>query len=258
MAGCVGICCALSAELATLTVRKINPGELTALDSQTLLALSGMGAARASDATQRLIDAGASAVVSWGVAAALDSTLRAGDLILPQLVLSAAGKRFTVHRGWHAALCHALSPTLAFHTGTLVETQKILPDERRKLELSRAHNARAADMETASIALTARRAGIAFSVIRAISDTVSMTVPQSLVNAVDPVGQIGLRTVLTHIAPRPENWYRIARLGLGMRAACTTLKKAYTCTESELHLPRPMLIAQGHSAKPELNDDSFA
>lgn len=234
MAARVGICCALSAETKTLTDRKINPGDLVALNSHTLLALSGMGAKRAGDAAQRLIDAGAGALVSWGVAAAVDKILRPGDLILPQTVLSIAGDRFPVHRAWHTALRCALSPGLDFHTGTLVETREILTDERRKLELSLSHKALAADMETASIAHIALRYGVAFSVVRAVSDTVSMTIPQPLVNAVDPAGRIDPRTVLNDIVLRPRDWYRITRLGWGMRSACTTLKTAYAFSASDL------------------------
>jgi hypothetical protein len=234
MAGRVGICCALSAEARTLTDIKISPGELVALDSQTLLALSGMGAERAGNAAQRLIDEGASALVSWGVSAALDNTLRPGALILPRFVLTANGERCAVRRPWHGMLREALYPALDFYSGPLIETLEVLTDEQRKLDLAITHNAIAADMESASVARIALRSGLAFSVVRAISDTVTMTLPHALVNATDPAGRISPRAIFSEIVLRPHDWYSIARLALGMRAACTTLRKAYACSASIL------------------------
>ena len=181
-ASCLGICCALSAEARTLTDRVIKPGEVVALDAMTLLVLSGMGAERSRNAAEQLIHRGATGLVSWGVAAALDESLIPGNLILPQGVLSAAGKHFSVHSVWHADLCSVLSRALDIHTGILIETPEILTGVHRKRELFLTHGAIAADMETASIAEIAVRAGVAFLVIRAISDTVSMTVPERVID----------------------------------------------------------------------------
>ncbi len=231
---CLGICCALSAEARTLTDREISVGEVVTLDNNTLLALSGMGAERARNAATQLIDRGASALVSWGVAAALDETLIPGSLVLPQAVLSAAGKRLSVHRRWHTALCSMLSRTLDINTGILIETPEILTDAPQKRELSLTHGAIASDMETVSTAETATRAGVAFIAIRAISDTVSMTVPEGVIEAVNPVGKMSLEAIFTTIILHPSDWPSIAKLALGMRAACASLEKVRKYTDMSL------------------------
>ena len=221
----LGICCALSAEAKTLTDRKIDPGEIVTLNARTRLALSGMGAERARKAAELLIDSGSTALLSWGVAAALEETLKPGSLILPREVLSATGERFPVHHRWHAELSSRLSRIMDIHNGILVESPDILTDAHQKRGLLLAHGASAADMESAATAAVAKRARVDYMAIRAIADTVSMCIPRRVAATVDPAGRIGLRTVLNDIVLSPRVWPDVARLGLGMWAACAALKK---------------------------------
>ena len=221
----LGICCALSAEARTLTDRKIDPGEIVTLNARTRLLLSGMGAERARKAAELLIDSGSTGLLSWGVAAALAETLKPGSLILPREVLSATGERFPAYHSWHAELSSRFSRIMDVHKGILVESLDILTDAHQKRGLLLTHGAIAADMESAAIAAVAKQAKVDYMAIRAISDTVSMCIPRSVAANVDPAGRIGLRTVLNDIVLSPRVWPDVARLGLGMRAACDTLKK---------------------------------
>ena len=221
----LGICCALSAEARTLINKKIDPGEVISLDARTRLILSGMGAERARNAAEVLIDSGCTALLSWGVAAALEEKLAPGSLVLPEAIISAAGEHFPVHRHWHTTLCSLLSRTLDIHTGILIESPNILTDAYQKRRLLHTQGAIAADMESAATAAVATRAKVAYMAIRAVSDTVSMRVPRRVTSKVDAVGRIGLKSVLLDVIMNPKDWPDIARLGMGMQAACSALDR---------------------------------
>ena len=59
--------------------------------------------------------------------------------------------------------------------------------------------------------------------IRSISDSVAMRVPRRVITSVDPVGRLSFRALFSDIIFNPKDWPDIVRLGMGMRAACSTL-----------------------------------
>ena len=83
----LGIVVSLSRELKSLTRQTIPVGSCKAITDNTMVALSGIGADRAYMAGLVLVSQGATALLSWGYAAALDDRLNAGSLILPSASL---------------------------------------------------------------------------------------------------------------------------------------------------------------------------
>jgi adenosylhomocysteine nucleosidase len=77
----VGIVAALDAEARAFGPAARRRGGVLA--DGTLLTVSGMGAELAAPAACRLIEAGASALLSFGFAGGLDPKLRAGSVVLP-------------------------------------------------------------------------------------------------------------------------------------------------------------------------------
>ena len=88
----LGIVVSLSRELKSLTRQTIPVGTWRAISDDTLVALSGIGAERAHKAGSVLVSQGATALLSWGFAAALDDRLHAGCLILPERIIGANGE----------------------------------------------------------------------------------------------------------------------------------------------------------------------
>ena len=88
----LGIVVSLPRELKSLTRQAIPVGAWRAITDNTLVALSGIGAERAYTAGAVLVSQGATALLSWGCAAALDDRVRPGCLILPERIIGANGE----------------------------------------------------------------------------------------------------------------------------------------------------------------------
>src|ERR1043166_3029832 len=97
----IGIVAALTREARTLTRARLIPGDIEKISPHLLVCVSGMGASRARVAAQALLNAGASALMSWGVAASLVPELKSGTLVLPRLVFAADGVAMPVDAAWH-------------------------------------------------------------------------------------------------------------------------------------------------------------
>ena len=83
----LGIVVSLPWELKSLTRETIPIGAWKAISANILVALSGIGAERAYTAGSVLVSQGATALLSWGYAAALDDRLKAGCLLLPERII---------------------------------------------------------------------------------------------------------------------------------------------------------------------------
>src|SRR4030095_6403214 len=96
----LGIVVSLSRELKSLTHQTIPVGSWKAIPDNALAALSGIGADRAYMAGSVLVSQGATALLSWGCAAALDDRVSPGCLILPKSIIGENGAIHWVSTAW--------------------------------------------------------------------------------------------------------------------------------------------------------------
>jgi adenosylhomocysteine nucleosidase len=221
----LGIVVSLPWELLSLTRQRIPFGASTAVTDNTLVALSGMGAERAYAAAALLVDHGATELMSWGCAAALDRRLNAGSLMLPEHIIAASGEIHRVCSEWHQRLYETLSLKFTVHTGPLAETHAIVQTSAGKSALEKRTRAVAADMESGAHARVSEEHRLPFIAIRAIVDTASTNLPETLAKAFDPVGGISAWKLLTRAIFLPSDGIKIVRLGFQFNAARKTLKK---------------------------------
>jgi adenosylhomocysteine nucleosidase len=147
------------------------------------------------DAAQRLLDAGAGALVSLGVAGGLDPALRPGTLIVADTVIVC---------GNHHATDPELSRRLGGSTGHIVlGGDTIISTSTEKRRLYMATRAAAVDLESGAVAGLAVRNNIPFAVLRVICDPASQALPPAALAALDAHGAIGLWRVLASIAAQP-------------------------------------------------------
>ena len=210
-----GVVAALEAEARTL--RK--------LPDDFVVTVSGMGPERAYRAAKRLVDSGASALVSWGSAAALDATLAPGALIVPRTIADSARNVYPVSAEWHESVVYALHAA-RIHTGAIAETSSTLVTADDKTALARRTRSAAADMESAAVAKAARELGVPFIAIRAISDAADAAVPPRLANAVGANGEIDVARGVARLLVAPWHWPAAVRLGFSFRAALLALRVA--------------------------------
>jgi adenosylhomocysteine nucleosidase len=202
-----------------------------------LLVWSGIGANRAGVAAKRLLEHNVTALLSWGCAAALSERLVPGSLVLPNTVIAADGTVFAVDPSWQGQLHAGLASQFPTVTGALAETRDLLAVPAQKHALSQRTKAIAADMESAALGALAQKAGIAFAVIRAIADSVDMIIPRVAMGAIDDRGQINLAGMITGLICYPQEWFTLARLSRGFRAAKATLARIAAHSDQGLLVP---------------------
>ena len=247
----IGVVAALAAE-----GRALRGGESGRLLEKTLLQVSGVGAAAATRAAESLVRRGARALISWGVAGALDPALAPGAICLPAVVLERAGNegdgtRLPTHAAWRATLAAALrtrglltaraaaagvvaaravtaGPLLT--EGTLLSgVSEALSSVATKRAAHAATGAVAVDMESAAVARVAEREGLPFVVLRVIVDTAADEIPGSIVNA-SRAGRVRLLELAGSLLLAPAEILPLLRLAGRYRIGLAQLRAvARTC-----------------------------
>jgi adenosylhomocysteine nucleosidase len=218
----IGLVAALPVEADGLAGR-LKPGGSAPLAESGRMQLCGIGGRNARSAAIALADSGVTALLSWGSAGGLDPALRAGDLILPEIVLSADGRRFPVAANWRAQVHTLVSPQLETYAGVLVQSLDPVTTAQQKRDLFSRTGARAVDMESAAVAEVAALRGLPFLAIRAVLDPASRALPRSALVAVDAAGRLRARELLRALLLRPLDLSGIAQLLWDLRAASATL-----------------------------------
>lgn len=221
----VGIVAALPEEMRMLTRRVLAPGGCTRLTDGLWVSLSGIGPQRATVAGERLLANGATALVSWGNAGALDSRLAAGDLMLPREVVDSDGTQYWTDARWHSELCERLADRFTVHTGALAQSPCLVATATHKRSLRDQARALAVDMESAALAQLATQRQVPFLAVRAITDTALMSIPRSVVDAIDAAGRVRLGRLLGGILRHPGDLPELLQLGRNFRAARGTLAR---------------------------------
>ncbi len=92
--------CALPIEASSLTKQKTAVGQTIVLKNNLLVHVSGMGDEQARAGALNLINRGVTTLISWGTAGGLESTLRRGQLLLPDQVINEGNQVFSVDKLW--------------------------------------------------------------------------------------------------------------------------------------------------------------
>lgn len=202
----IGIVVALPDESRTLT-RHIRQAEKPVqLGDSAWVALStGVGPEAAMSTGQRLLSAGVDALVSWGTAGALDPSLAAGDLLLPNRVIDGEAQEYWPDAGWLERLSEVLNDQFTVRKGTLLQSTYLVATANQKLQLRESVQAEAVDMESAAIAHLAHERNVPFLAVRAITDTASTDIPQIVTHAIDSDGRVRLMRLLRNACLRPQD-----------------------------------------------------
>ncbi|MFO1035382.1 MAG: hypothetical protein U1E45_00935 [Geminicoccaceae bacterium] len=201
-----GFVCGLAAEAACLPDRRLV--RITAADAE-----------RARTACAELIAAGATALVSFGVAGGLRGDLRPGHLIRADRVLLRDGTDLP-----------AKVPDLVF-TGVPVVTGAIFGSDlpitlaAAKRALFEATGALAVDMESQHVATAARAAGLPFSVVRVVLDPADRDLPASALVRLDPEGRPRPLAIVAGLPRRPWEIPALVALGRDHAQAMRVLRK---------------------------------
>jgi nucleoside phosphorylase len=230
----VGVIAALPVEAACLAGCSITPGEPYCINDNLIVLVSGTGSARARISAAKLLESNVQALVSWGVAGALDIGLHAGDVILPEMIMHAS-QTYVPNPEWHQRL-HSRMQKNNFNvsSGAITEVSDILISPEEKIKCHNATDAIAADMESAAIAAVATNANIDYLAIRVISDDVTIRIPDAVLRYTNCYGQPEQPGFIFEILRHPVQITLLIRLARGFRTAINTMQSISNTISDDL------------------------
>lgn len=213
---------ALEAEARTLGWSMSRGRAPSALADGTLIAVSGMGSAGAAAAARALIDAGATALVSWGLAGGLDPQLPSGTICLPKTVMSVTGGVIDMHHHWREAVGAAIAARHRVVDGKLLTTSHALVDSLAKAAAYRDTGAVAVDMESFAIAAVAAERQLPFIAVRVVVDAAGDSLPVAVV-AASQAGQVSVMRLMRGLLNSPLEVTPVIQLAQRYRLAIQAL-----------------------------------
>ena len=217
-----GVVAALAAEARTLGRSMRRSDGLWALRDGTLIAISGIGATAATRAALTLAEAGATRLVSWGMAGGLDPALPAGTICLPGSVISREGTRLGTDPHWRELVGAAILRRRAVVGGILLTSARAIEDVAGKAAAFRDTGADVVDMESLAVAQVAAGRGLPFIAVRVVVDTAADRLPDAVL-AASGGGEVRLGRLLRELARRPGDLPALLRLARRYRAATRAL-----------------------------------
>ena len=223
----VGVVTALASEARALGPSMPRGGdpplsELAVLGEGSLLALSGIGRAAAAAAAQALVDAGVSALMTFGLAGGLDPALKPGSVVIPGEVFFADGARYAACRAWREQVAAAVSALRAVSEGNLLTSTNAIETPADKASAFRSTGAAAVDMESAAVAEIAAKHSLPFIAVRVIVDTAADMLPRAVV-AASLAGRVRFARLIGGLILAPREIASLLRLAQRYRIAMRSL-----------------------------------
>lgn len=192
-----------------------------------VLAVTGMGAQRATDGARALLAGGhVTTLLSLGFAGALTDALPVGSLALPERLLldGDPAAAVTSEAGLRARLLPAARAAgLEVHAGDCVTAPRMVTAPGARAALAAAHGAELVDMEGYWLAREAAAAGVPYASVRAVSDTPGDHHPVLVEALAD--GRLRVSRVVRGYAAHPREAAKLPRLIANARAAATALER---------------------------------
>jgi adenosylhomocysteine nucleosidase len=218
----IAFVCAMPMELRPLRrrlrLRKSGAGYVGKVGDRAVIAMvTGIGTALAGTATARLLDAvDVEWVVVLGITGAIDDHTPIGALVLPEQVVNGADGSVFRPTPLRVGNAH----------GTMWTTDELLTDPAMHAEL-RSHGVVSLDMETAAIAKVCDQRGVAWSVVRAISDRAGdVSVDEEIAGLAHSDGSANRAAVARYLLRHRNALPRLARLAKGSNLAASQAAKA--------------------------------
>jgi adenosylhomocysteine nucleosidase len=199
------------------------PGEWPVFETmfggaQVRAILTGMGQDHALNAAKWSLAYKPDICISSGLAGALRSEYRPGDILAARLV-SEVGEPVAVAS--HRELLSTAVDCGARQIECMATSKTLLAQAEQKRKLG--SQAQAVDMESYTILAEAARCGVPAVAIRAISDTFDFDMPYDFEQARDAQGQIRVTRVLSQVLRRPSGLPSLLKLARDSRFASRRL-----------------------------------
>ena len=221
----IGIIAALPAEAKCLYKKKLQIAQPVEIEKDTFLCLSGIGHDAANTAIGKLLTLNIRALVSWGVAGALDPALNSGDLLIANTVIF-EDEQYDSYIDWSTKL-NTFYSSHSCNTvqGNIVSTSSICSSIEAKQEIAKSTGALAIDMESAAVAQAAKEYNLKFIVLRAIADGANTSIPNAVLEHTNALGQPRPWGFFCSCVKEPGQIKQLLRLARCFNAAIKTLNQ---------------------------------
>lgn len=218
--------------LGILTGFQVEARLVRALPGQApLVACSGADAERARVMAGNLVERGAEALVSFGLAGGLAEGLAPGTLLLPSRIRLKDGSLRAVDPTWHDAVLDRIRD-LHPSGGCMACAPLVLATRADKQALAEWSSAVAADMESEAVAVAAQRAGMPFLVLRAVADPWNTAVPPPILAALTTTGSLRFIAAAGELLRQPGHLSALLRLARDGHKGLTALRTALNQLDS--------------------------
>lgn len=202
----VGIVTGMVAETGCLS----DAMSRAAPDARPLLYCAAADTERAYAGARALVEQGAGALVSFGIAGGLAPNLAPGTLVLAEAVLDASGRSWATAAAWRRRLQHEAA---AESDGPMLLSASAVRSISEKARLHAETGAVAVDMESGGVARAAEAADVPFLVIRVIADPANRRLPPSALAGLGPDGRQRPLAALLALGRNPSDLMTLIRLG---------------------------------------------
>ena len=176
--------------------------------------------------------AGASGIVSFGMAGALVDGLAIGDWVVANRLWGAVDQ--TCDPLWVAALIAKLPGA---RLGGFYADGRMIDTVAEKLSLGERHGALAVDMESHVAGAVAADRALPFAIVRCVSDGARHLLPHAITVSMRPDGGVDAKAMLRSVASRPGQVGDMARTGVGFAKAMRELRRGARRIGPRMALP---------------------
>lgn len=220
----LGIIAALPAEAKCLHNKNIDIASPIEIENGIFLCLSGIGHEAATICANNLLSLNIDALISWGVAGAINDSLKPGDLLIAESVIGREYKYVVSNEWLNRMKAYFMKMSSNPKIAPIASTEALCTSAKDKKYLSQKTGAVAVDMESAAIAAIAKAQNIDFLVIRSIADDANTSIPEAVIKHTDSLGRPKLFGFIISCLKKPVQLSDLIKLGYYYKKALITLK----------------------------------
>lgn len=168
---------------------------------------AGLDPSAAHRAAEKMIAAGATALLSFGLAGGLNPAVGPGAVVIP--VEIRGDRKLSCDLAWTKRLASLVKETPSL----LAHAPRVLSTPEMKAAAFALTGAPAADMESYGIAETAAVHGLPFAALRVVADTAADAVPSIALKSVDNAGRLRVGKAAWGALTHPWQIPELVRLG---------------------------------------------
>jgi adenosylhomocysteine nucleosidase len=176
---------------------------------------------------------GVSAIVSFGIAGALDPALKPGTCVVARNVVDNDAV-WPVHAAWSDAIALKLNGSVR---ADLAGVDRVISEVTEKRRLFAHSGAAAVDMESHIAARMAHSHGVPFAAVRVVSDSALTPLPRSAAEALRDDGSVDVTRVVRSLLARPAELPLLWRSAMDARIAFRALRDSRRLLGDSLGLP---------------------